>query len=90
MTSRGSTAPHNPTLGIGDVPLLDLHSGEHSRGTLYIGVTNIFLGRVGLHRAGKGAGFTSRYRASMLVYFEEFNDVEGAIQREKTLKHYVR
>ena len=27
---------------------------------------------------------------SKLVYFEEFNDVEAAIQREKTLKHYVR
>jgi len=26
----------------------------------------------------------------MLVYFEEFNDIEQAIQREKTLKHYVR
>jgi putative endonuclease len=26
----------------------------------------------------------------MLVHFEEFDDVKGAIQREKTLKHYVR
>jgi len=26
----------------------------------------------------------------MLVYFEEFNDIEQAIQREKTLNHYVR
>ena len=60
------------------------------RGTLYIGITNSILGRVELHRAGKGAAFTSRYRVSKLVYFEEFNDVEAAIQREKTLKHYVR
>jgi putative endonuclease len=43
-----------------------------------------------LHRAGKGSAFTSRYRVSMLVYFEEFHDVNAAIQREKTLKHYVR
>jgi len=60
------------------------------RGTLYIGVTNNILGRVELHRAGRGSTFTSRYGVSMLVYFEEFNDVEEAIQREKTLKHYVR
>jgi putative endonuclease len=60
------------------------------RGTLYIGVTNNILGRIELHRAGKGSSFTSRYRVSMLVYFEEFNDVKQAIQREKTLKHYVR
>ena len=60
------------------------------RGTLYIGVTNIILGRVELHRAGKGSVFTSRYRVSMLVYFEAFGDIKEAIQREKTLKHYMR
>jgi putative endonuclease len=60
------------------------------RGTLYIGVTNNILGRVELHRAGKGSVFTSRYRVSMLVYFEAFGDIKQAIQREKTLKHYVR
>ena len=60
------------------------------RGTLYIGVTNNILGRVELHRAGKGSAFTSRYRISMLVYFEEFGDITQAIQREKTLKHWPR
>ena len=60
------------------------------RGTLYIGVTNNILGRVELHRTGKGSSFTSRYSVSMLVYFEEFNDIKAAIQREKTLKHYIR
>jgi putative endonuclease len=60
------------------------------RGTLYIGVTNNILGRVELHRSGKGPSFTSRYRVSMLVYFEEFGHINEAIQREKTLKHYVR
>ncbi len=60
------------------------------RGTLYIGVTNNILGRVELHRAGKGSAFTRHYHVDMLVYFEEFNDINAAIQREKTLKHYVR
>jgi putative endonuclease len=60
------------------------------RGSCYIGVTNNILGRVELHRVRKGSGFTSRHRVSMLVYFEEFTNIEEAIQREKTLKRCVR
>ncbi len=63
---------------------------SQSRGTLYIGVTNNILGRVEQHRAGKGSVFARRYRVAMLVYFEEFNDINAAIRREKALKHYVR
>ena len=54
------------------------------------GVTNNILGRIELHGARNGSGFTSRYHVSTLVYFEEFHDIKQAIQREKTLKHYVR
>jgi len=60
------------------------------RGTLYIGVTNDILGRVEKHRSGEGSGFTARYGAKRLVRYEEFDDIRVAIQREKTLKHYVR
>ena len=60
------------------------------RGTLYIGVTNDILGRTELHRAGKGTGFTSKYGVAMLVWFEEFDRVDEAIQREKSLKRYRR
>ncbi len=56
------------------------------RGTLYIGVTNDILGRVEVHRAGKGSSFTARYGVTRLVWFEEFDRVEEAIQREKSLK----
>ena len=59
-------------------------------GTLYIGVTNDLLGRIETHRDGTGSRFTSRYGVKMLVYYEVFADIETAIQREKTLKHYVR
>jgi putative endonuclease len=59
-------------------------------GTLYTGVTNDLLGRVAAHRERTGSRFTSRYGVKMLVYYEPFADVEDAIQREKTLKHYVR
>ena len=60
------------------------------QGTLYIGVTNDLLGRVEAHRQGIGSKFTSRYGVKMLVYYEPFGDIEQAIQREKTLKAYVR
>ncbi len=60
------------------------------RGTLYIGVTNNILGRIEMHKAGRGSVFTSRYRVTMLVCYEQFADVRLAIQREKTLKHYTR
>jgi putative endonuclease len=60
------------------------------RGTLYIGVTNDILGRVENHKLGRGAIFTAKYRVSNLVHFEAFGDIELAMQREKTLKAYVR
>jgi putative endonuclease len=60
------------------------------RGTLYIGVTNDILGRSQRHREGEGSRFTSRYSVGVLVYFEEFADVSEAIQREKSLKRYLR
>ncbi|CAA2140330.1 GIY-YIG nuclease family protein [Hyphomicrobium sp. ghe19] len=60
------------------------------QGTLYIGVTNDILGRVENHRLGRGSVFTRKYSVTTLVYFEAFGDVALAIQREKTLKRYVR
>ena len=59
-------------------------------GTLYIGVTNNLLGRIEAHRQGTGSRFTARYGAKLLVHYEPFSDIEAAIQREKTLKHWVR
>jgi putative endonuclease len=60
------------------------------QGTLYIGVTNSLLSRVEAHRAGIGSKFTATYGVKMLVYYEPFADIHQAIQREKTLKHWVR
>ena len=60
------------------------------RGTLYIGVTNGLVRRVEQHRAGVGSKFTAKYKVHRLVWYEEFADINEAIQREKTLKHYVR
>ena len=59
-------------------------------GTLYIGVTNGLLQRVGDHRDGAGSRFTARYGVDRLVYFETFSTIDDAIQREKSLKRYRR
>ena len=59
-------------------------------GTLYVGVTNNLIARIEQHRASIGSAFTRKYRVHLLVWYEEFADIEEAIQREKTIKHYVR
>ena len=57
---------------------------------LYVGVTNDLARRVNEHKQSLVAGFTSRYRITRLVYFEEFADIRDAITREKELKGWVR
>jgi putative endonuclease len=59
-------------------------------GTLYIGVTNDLVHRVGEHRLELMKGFTKRYGVHKLVYFEQFDDIENAIVREKRLKKWNR
>ena len=59
-------------------------------GTLYIGVTNDLIRRVWEHREGIAEGFTKRHELKQLVYFERYEDIQTAIQREKNLKHWVR
>lgn len=53
---------------------------------LYTGVTNNLRRRAYEHRTGRGGGFTSRYRATKLVYYEVFADAYSAIAREKQIK----
>ncbi len=59
-------------------------------GTLYTGVTSDLSGRVWEHREGVMEGFTKRYGVKMLVWYEAFDDIRDAIQREKTIKKYPR
>ena len=65
-----------------------LASQKH--GTLYIGVTNDLIRRVYEHRTDAVAGFTKRYGVHTLVHFEQTENVEAAIQREKRLKKWSR
>jgi putative endonuclease len=59
-------------------------------GTLYIGVTNDLIRRVAEHKLKIAQGFTKRYDVARLVYFEVFDQIEQAIQREKRLKKWPR
>ena len=59
-------------------------------GTLYIGVTSNLIKRVWQHKYKVFKGFTEKYNVDKLVYYEVFNDINEAIQREKHLKNWNR
>jgi putative endonuclease len=59
-------------------------------GILYVGVTNDLIRRMFEHRSGFVEGFTKRYGLKRLVYFERFDDIRDAIQREHNIKHWSR
>ena len=58
--------------------------------TLYTGVTNNIKQRVHQHKNKLIDGFTKKYNIDRLVYVETFNDIYSAIEREKTIKGWLR
>ena len=58
--------------------------------TLYIGVTNNLIRRVYEHKNKMIDGFTKRYNLNKVIYYEIFNDIKTAIEREKQLKNFSR
>jgi putative endonuclease len=59
-------------------------------GTLYIGVTSHPEKRVFQHKQHAFAGFTAKYDVDRLLYWESYDDVINAIDREKQLKGWRR
>ncbi len=57
---------------------------------LYTGQTHDLLARIWEHRQGITDGFTKRYKASKLVYYEAGDDHEGALYRERQIKGFSR
>lgn len=53
---------------------------------LYTGVTNDLVRRVWEHKQKVYKGFSAKYECNKLVYYEEFQWIQDAIQREKQLK----
>jgi putative endonuclease len=58
--------------------------------TLYTGVTNNLRRRIWEHKIGSGSQFCKRYQIDRLVYYEGFDDVRYAIDREKRIKGWLR
>ena len=63
---------------------------QQGNGTLYAGVTNDLIRRCYEHRHGMIDGFTKRHGLELWVYFEAYDDIRLAIQREKSIKHWPR
>lgn len=61
---------------------------NHSRTSLYVGVTNDIERRILEHKAGIGSRFTSKYNVKYLLYFDECPTMKSAIAREKQLKNW--
>lgn len=59
-------------------------------GTLYIGVTGNLKKRVWEHKQNTVEGFTKKYNVHTLVFFEQTESVQSAIEREKRLKKWKR
>jgi putative endonuclease len=55
-------------------------------GTIYTGVTSDLLKRVYQHKHHEMAGFTKRYSCHFLVWYELYDEMYGAIEREKQIK----
>jgi putative endonuclease len=60
------------------------------RNVLYIGVTNALDNRTFQHKNKEVRGFTQKYNCDRLVYFEEYDEIDQAIAREKQLKGWKR
>jgi putative endonuclease len=57
---------------------------------LYTGMTNSIRRRTREHKLKLTPGFTTKYNITRLVYFETFEDVRNAIEREKQVKAWTR
>ena len=59
-------------------------------GTLYIGVTSHLKQRIQEHKQKLVEGFTKKYWVTILVYYEQTENIMSAIEREKQMKKWNR
>ena len=70
-------------------PCIYIITNRHNT-ALYIGVTSHLILRIYQHKNELIKGFSSKYNLNKLVYFEQFEDMDNAILREKRLKKWNR
>jgi len=58
--------------------------------TIYVGITNDLSRRVLEHRQKLVKGFTEKYNIGKLVYYQEFDSPQEAIEAEKKIKGWTR
>lgn len=63
---------------------------SRKNGTIYIGVTSALAARVYAHREGLVSGFTKKHGCKLLVWYEAFDDIQQARQRELQMKEWRR
>ena len=65
-------------------------TASRPRGVLYVGMTSDLAARAWQHRERVREGFTKRYWADRLVYFEAHDDARIAARRERAIKRWRR
>ena len=60
------------------------------RNVLYTGSTTNLINRVKQHRKGHQKGFTQKYNVNRLVYYEIFEHIDMAKDRERQIKGWNR
>ena len=61
------------------------------RTTLYIGVPNDLIRRIYEHKNHLVEGsFSDKYNCGICIYYENFNDINQAFDRETQLKKWIR
>ena len=61
-----------------------------NRTVFYTGVTSNLAHRNWEHKSGEGSSFTKKYNCVDILFYEFFDSIEEAIQREKNIKKYNR
>ena len=63
---------------------------SRKNGTLYTGVTSNLIQRIHEHREGVIPGFTCEHGIKRLVWFEAYDKLDAARQRELQMKEWKR
>jgi putative endonuclease len=63
---------------------------ECSNGQYYVGSTYDIDTRLKQHQAGEGSNFTKKHLPVTLVYYEKFQKIEDAFNREHQVKGWNR
>ena len=63
---------------------------NYTNNVLYTGVTNNLIKRIHQHKEKYTESFTKKYNCNKLVYFEIYQDINQALEREKYIKKKKR